>query len=324
MAIDRKEKKKIRKKREHIILFVLAGIVLLAGLIFIVLLPNKEKWVQEGKTISKGDETYKIGDYYEYDETSGGKLEGLTDTKWKVLGVNDKGNLLIVSASSVETINLGKKDDINTTQKDYLEGIDRLNEIAEKYGHGESAISARSINLEDINKITKYNTEKSESYNVKTTYYWGEGQTLKSQTEGKEMVEAKVDHNNRFIWFNESTDEWITNQKDENKTYETPEEIVTLQHTQIMYNNLYYDAEIDDYREYLDSESQEYKMLFVEDNGEKANYIIANRSVVAKENYAGFGYNVIRGEDVNYTTLLYSSGNIYEMTSGVRVVVTID
>lgn len=324
MGLDKKEKKKLRKKHEHNILLLLVATVLLLGIIFILILPNDEKWVQNGNKISKKDETYNIGDYYQYDATNDNQIKGLTDVKWKVMGVDEKGNLLIVSASSVETITLGKKDDVEKTQKDYKEGIEKINTIAEKYGSGTNALGARSITIEDINKITKYDLNELDQYGLTTTYYWGNESNPKSKTENQEIYDIKIPHNNKFIWFDEETDKWMSSTKDPSKNYDTLEEIVTLKTNHIAYNNYRYDETIKGNRDYMDSTTPEYKMLFLEDNGEKSNYWTTDRYVIAIERYASFGYNTIKGADVNYNTLIYSSGNLYEITAGVRVVVTID
>lgn len=317
-------KKKTDKRKELLILCLLIAIVIVISLICIWLVPEDEKWIQSGNTITKGEESYEIGDYYDYDETKDGKIEELTDVKWKVMGVDEKGNLLIMSASSVEDITLGTKDDIEKTQIDYLEGVDRLNEIAEKYGHAENALGARSITSEDINKLTGYNTKYSDSYNVSTTYYWADTKNPKAQTEGKEMYDIVIEHNNRFIWFDEASNKWMTSIKEETNNYDNPEKIVTLKHTQIMYDNAIYDHTIDDEPALVEPESLKYNMIFKNDNGEYEAYWTATRTTVATEKYAAFGYNVVRRDGLNYSSLLYSSGNIYEITSGVRVVVTID
>ena len=324
MGLERKEKKKLRKKREHNILLILVATVLLFGVVFVLMLPNDEKWVQKGNKISKKDETYNIGDYYQYDATNDNQIKGLTDVKWKVMGVDEKGNLLIVSASSVETLTLGKKDDVEKTKKDYEEATSKLNQISEKYGSGKNALGARSITINDINKITMYDTKYSVTYGKNVTYFWGKNGILQSQVENNEINDIKIQHNDEFYWYNKDENKWMTNKKDNEVTYEEPQKITTLKNELIMYSNNFYDDENEFEKALLDIDSPEYKMIFKEDEGTKANYWLSNQVINATDKYLGHGYNVVRGDEVNYSNLIYFNGVTYEITAGVRVVVTID
>ena len=73
--------------------------------------------------------------------------------KWKVLGVDSTGKLMITTADPIQT-KTGSKYTLNG-KLGYVNGLDELNTISGIYGHGKRAISARSINSEDVNKITK-------------------------------------------------------------------------------------------------------------------------------------------------------------------------
>jgi len=95
---NKKNKKKYSNKQLITVgIFVLVIAVCVLCVIFV---QQDKNWVQRGSVIRKGNQTFKIRDYYDYDETNNLKIEGLTDVKWKVLGV-DEGNLLIMSASDV-------------------------------------------------------------------------------------------------------------------------------------------------------------------------------------------------------------------------------
>ena len=78
-----------------------------------------------------------------------------TDTKWRVLGEDDNGQILIVSADPV-------KKDMGKTNNPYfyLKGAKgtknfetELEKISKIYGHGVGATGARSLKIEDVNKI---------------------------------------------------------------------------------------------------------------------------------------------------------------------------
>ena len=78
-----------------------------------------------------------------------------TDTKWRVLGKDDNGQILIVSADPV-------KKDMGETNNPYfyIKGAKgtknfetALERISKIYGHGVGAAGARSLKIEDVNKI---------------------------------------------------------------------------------------------------------------------------------------------------------------------------
>jgi len=322
--MSKKNEKKENNIERKVLIFLVLSVILVA-LICIFTMPTSknEIWMQVGNEVTKGDEKYKIGEYYEYDESGNGEIKNLTDVKWKVLGVDSKGKLLIVSASSVETITLGKKDDIKKTMDDYETAKDEMNKIAEKYGRNVAASSARSISGEDIHKITEYNVNQMNNYGNEYTYYWGNSENPFVKVEDEDVKNLQVAHNSKFIWYNRDTRKWITSEKEEGKEYKKLEKITTIENELVMYSNAYYDQEFNE-KNYLQEESLEYKMIFQEDNGEKANYWVSDKIINATEKYVGYGYNVVRGSDFNYSNLLYSSGNIFEITAGVRVVITID
>lgn len=320
-----KKKEEKEKNIERPILLFLILIVLLAGVVCVFITPkaDKEIWLQVGNKVTKGDLSYTVGDYYEYDETGNGEIKDVTDVKWRVLGADNDGKLLIVSTSSVEEVTLGRIDNIEQTMIDFKNASKKFDEIAQKYAQNVEATDARSITLEDINKITKYNEIDMPQYNQKTTYYWGNSENPFTKTEDNDIGNANDSHANQLYWYNKDKEEWVISKRDINKNYSKLEEITTLKNERILYSNTYYDENYEA-KNYLDIESQEFKMIFTEDNGEKANYWVDGKVINATDKYIGHGYNVVRGNEVNYSNILYSTGKIYEITAGIRVVVTID
>ena len=141
-------------------------------------------WVDNGNgTFTRKNVTVAIGDYVAYDHTkdangnavavqsyisysaenaSSDKNNGRSNgddsnftfsvndytAGWRVFGVNN-GNLQLISAKSVGTIHfVGKQG--------FQYGPAELNAISTIYGQGKGAISARSINVDDVNAITGY------------------------------------------------------------------------------------------------------------------------------------------------------------------------
>ena len=153
-------------------------------------------WKQEGATITKinsdGTKTQlKIGDYVAYNEGSfthtpvvakgagtsqtGGSIStGWTlatselkteDLKWRVLGVNDKGELELISADpTTQTLYLANDEG-------YVNAEDNLNNFCnDLYGKGQYATGARSLKVEDIDKLSKYDKTTYSGYGVKWQY----------------------------------------------------------------------------------------------------------------------------------------------------------
>ena len=108
-------------------------------------------WVQNKTVVTKktksGTKTYNVGDDYTYDCG----VEGYTGG-WKVLGA-EKGKLLIMSTVDIGTLGLHKisGDETISYPAGYLNGIEKLNEMCAPYG-----TNARSITVEDINRVTGY------------------------------------------------------------------------------------------------------------------------------------------------------------------------
>ena len=78
-----------------------------------------------------------------------------TDTKWRVLGKDDNGQILIVSADPVKK-DMGETNDpyfYLKGAKGYINAETVLEKISKIYGHGVGATEARSLKIEDVNKI---------------------------------------------------------------------------------------------------------------------------------------------------------------------------
>lgn len=268
---------------------MVAILIIIVSLVIMIVVGNNNKnenWILESNKVSKGKQIYEIGDYYEYDESNVGKITNLIDVKWKILGVSDDGNLLLVSSSNVEEVTLGSKDDLEKAKNDYIDGDKKLDEIASKYAHGKNALSGRSINIEDINKITKVDSVSRKTY----SYYWG----------------SKANP----ITIDEETNENMT-------------KIITSENTLFVYNYEIYDEETYEYVPFMEKDTKEYNMLFKDDTKESNSYWVSTKYANATNRYISYGYNVVKNADVNYTYLVYSSQNITEITFDIRPVIEI-
>ena len=145
--------------------------------------------------ITNGEVTLQTGDYISYDAndngectyTSNSEKTGVTDeeqtfssnyeTTWRLLGVehsNDADYLMLVPTLPVQSINSTGFALCSSTGYQY--GIEELENICEIYGHGTGAYYARSMKIEDINKITGYdpmNTGDGTVFREGTIYEYG-------------------------------------------------------------------------------------------------------------------------------------------------------
>ena len=126
-------------------------------------------WVQNKTVVTKkmksGTKTYNVGDDYTYDCGVSGYTGG-----WKVLGA-EKGKLLIMSTEDIGTLTLNGKEGYNT-------GISQLDEMCASYG-----TKARSITVEDINRVTGYVPEhQTISITSENKYYYDNDTTNQSST----------------------------------------------------------------------------------------------------------------------------------------------
>ncbi len=89
-------------------------------------------------------------------------------SKWQILGASDSGELLITRSNLIVAmdvdengyVNLGK--DLKSEDKTMHDYVNMLNEACEAYGGGKGAVQARALNLNDVDKLSKYNKESYE------------------------------------------------------------------------------------------------------------------------------------------------------------------
>ena len=134
------------------------------------------EWKQNGYEITNGKITLKVGDYVlNYNELSSGQQntpiettesghteqQTLTteDLGWRILGIGENGGLELISDNpTTATVTLAG-------EIGYLNAEEVLNTTCNKlYGKGQYAESARSLNVEDVNKLANYDPETYSGY----------------------------------------------------------------------------------------------------------------------------------------------------------------
>ena len=339
---------------------------------------SNNNWVYDNatQTVTKGKLTLKIGDYVNYDAIAGVDTTDINNTtiksnaadngygdqtfdltkytgdnKWRVLGVKD-GKVELISADLVPLS--------DNSVYFYLKGRTgfqnaetELTKIAGLYGHGTHATGARSVDVDDINKITGYNPNaeriknptaeqiasgnkygKNELYEYgnEVTYSWvGTNYPKYTATNGKTgnlssshnvTNSSYGDFQNAFSWYDFNTNSWKKSQYSSTATTTSPVEITNLTSTSYYY-----------YPETLTTSSNtsattgiannspERDMLF--NNTDSKYYLLASRCVNALSDYAYFRVHVVRYRRMYYSSLAYSNGNEFADCGGVRPVVSL-
>ncbi len=207
------------------------------------------KWLQAGTLITNGDENLIItaGDKINYnpnitsstsvtltmaetghseDQTISLKADGEADElEWIVIGA-ENGKLVIAPTASVTSNNIALAG-----QNGYANVIGVLDKISWEYGKGAGAVSARSIKVEDLNRITLYRPEKSGygkgelyEYGNEVTFFWN-GHTNPSYTLTNGAEDTLINnHNSKFYWYDRG---WKESDKPSDTTV-TQQAITTL------------------------------------------------------------------------------------------------
>ena len=261
-------------------------------------------WVQNKTEVTKklksGTVTLNVGDNYTYDCG----VEGYTGG-WKVLGA-ENGKLLIMSTVDVGTLGLkGIKGDGTTSYPaGYTNGIEKLNEMCETYGR-----NARSITVEDVNRVTGYVPEhKTISITSENKYYYdGDTSNQSSTTTGTNAAYAGT--------YGLATALGITNGnpvKGNAYYYYYPNTLTTSNSGTTVG---------------IATTSKAYKLLFRNaTDSANCSYWLASKRVYASSKYANLGMRYVgsAGYVDGYYLWDSSHGDDYNPSFGVRAVVPID
>ncbi len=190
-----------------------------------VILKELQDWHEEtnedGETIiTNGIAQLKIGDYVDYNPQDRATKTSYTSTRgksghtedqvfnlasyqygWRVLGVDEETNEILLVAEDFVGPDTGGYEENGRTyyylsgQTGYANGIEELNTISQLYGQGKGANGARSITVEDVNKIVGYEQTDIEN--------WGKGET---QAYGNQVTYSTEG----FTYFDEESKTWKT------------------------------------------------------------------------------------------------------------------
>ena len=278
---------------------------------------SKKYYLNNRETgIYKSLEDYgvQIGDYINYDCYTGAKssdlyykslesangnadqefqvLETNKTMKWKVLGINSHGQLLITTADPILTKN--QEEYYIKGKIGYINGIEELDNISKIYGYGKNAIGARSITLEDVNKTTGQYTN--------VTFY---EYSYTKKEDGKVYRNDTTDAVKTEFWYYNSDphNEWIN---------------LLVGDTSRKIKNTYYNITIGT------ATNKQRMIRYKDDNSTNASYWIASRVEWCRDTYVSYRLRYIKNGNVSSDNLFTSYGENGRNYSGIRPVVTLN
>lgn len=293
---------------------------------------------------TKGDITLKIGDYVNYSCTDGvdtaEEVEGKTiytstsdkneygDQKfkitdytgqWQVLGVDEEGCLRLISSDIIAPN--GDSDYYLIGQNGYVNGVSELDKISSLYGQGKYAKSARSVNVEDVNKITGY---KDDNYRAgtKQVAQTGNEVTYTLNVDGKLHYQGTKyptsDRTSNYTFTYWTGTEWKGLASGENVTIKNnyyeyyPQTLTTddSEKSETKIKNLEREAG-----------TNAYNLLF--GNTSSKRYWLGSQYSRTGAGYVGFGLRGVREGYIKQGILYYSRDNRTRDSGGVRPVVSL-
>ncbi len=240
---------------------------------------------------------------------------------WIVLGLSeDEENLLITTGSPVR-----KEGTNNPTTDDpylylygstgYINAESELNNISAIYGKGDYAESARSITVEDINKLTKYNPE-TEKYGEGQLYEYGNNITVKGNGDGTySWSGASNGYEDGNFSSNHTSNGFSYIENNELKNI-APTDTTTQANLESTY--YYYYA-----NDMLDAGSLSQRIYNKFFNTGDNHYWLASRSVYVNSDDADFDVGDVHLGNVGAHYLFRSNGYEDRLYYGVRPVVTL-
>ena len=321
--------------------------------------------------ITNGEITIKIGDYVDYScknstatYTSSASRSGYTGDQtfkansynygWRVLGVDkDTKQLQLISEDLVPCTSSGNEmmrkiienKYVLGVQESFENGIEELNRICTIYGTGAGALSARTVNVEDIDKITGYNPNNT---GVKDPNKTGSGRkcysgqvyeygnnvkyTLLSTGVKYEPTNSVASGTNtnykQFTYYDEASKTW--------KSLATNESVTLKSSTYHYYPTTLTETNDVNATVGIKSTSPEYKMLFSnssigsdktnEEEKDNSYYWLGSSYVHTFVGNAEFGLRVVHENNVSKPPISLIEGNIinYSHSYGIRPVISLD
>lgn len=213
--------------------------------------------------------------------------------KWRILGLEEGKILITTENTSTSLLTLGGKYGYSNSAKE-------LNNICAIYGNGKYVLEARSVNVNDINKITKYDPTKdskfSSTYGLYYKYEKSDGSIYSTNPSGNRQNTGKTE----FNYYNWDEEKW--------KTMDA--ETVSLKSTYYYYSlEGYTDKTLD--------------ILKYNADGTNANYWLASNAIYPTDTVARYYVRYVKDKEVNRDRLSESAGYVYTIARGVRPIIAL-
>ena len=311
--------------------------------------------------ITNGKITLEVGDIIDYDPLPDGETARTYTSKtvqtgystdqtfssayggtWKVIGVSDEGQILITPTDVIEKTKPTDAYYYLRKQDGYKNAVNELDKISEIFGHGYGAVGARSITVEDINKVTgynpnnvgqydpnqtgsgtKYSANQLNEYGNEMTYYWkGDDYPHYIATNGLEGNLSNSHNvssgNYGFNWYEKG---WKHSLKSTTATTSNMEEITTLRSNDYWYYPQTLTNTSDtSATEGITTSSKAYKAIFCNSSESTDNYgyWLGSPFVATGAGVALFGMHCVRNGYVFHGNLYNSDGATNGYYYGVR------
>ena len=289
----------------------------------------------DGSYTSSNGVVIEIGDYVNYDEgtltadtvdtsESGYDSDQIflptNDLKWRLLGVNSNGQLELISDDSTNKV-LYLKGKVGWQNSETT-----LDTVCDNlYGNGKYAVSARSLDVDDVDKLTNYDRTSYENgqineYGNKITYSW-DG-TKKPYYSGTNGVSGNlgISSHDTFNWFDEETNTWKTSVQSTTATSSDKEQITTIRSTCCYYKLSDHITPEDGFAK----PGTIRMMLYAWVINDKGDYWLATRTVQCNENIVCYCVSRMRNDSVFYNGMFWSNGYEPDSAFEVRPVVTLN
>ena len=265
-------------------------------------LPEKvQTWTQDGTSVTDGEITLTVGQAvtgYSVDVEI--NSEAQTISNWYVLGAKN-GELLITTNTSPEKVSLSGKDG-------YTGGVATLNSVAAKYSDGDLANSVRTLDYDDINRLTGFNPEVDGS-NVGQVYEYGNEVTYTLKDDGevwyqgsKQPLAQTTSSETSFEYYDGSN--WVTLNTGDS---------ATLTCTYAYYNSSSADSAV---KTLLFTNTGNYP-------GDTGSYWLGSPYVYCGGGYASFGFHYVCSSFFDGYDLFGSYGYTCSDSMGLRPVVSL-
>ena len=322
--------------------------------------PISKEWIQnDDGSITDGEIVLQIGDYINYNPLDGatelsyissGTQNGYDDQiynlssytyGWRVIGVED-GKIQIISEDNVANDTTSSGDFCIKGKSGFQNAITELDNISKLYGQGRYAENdtARSISIEDVNKLTGYDPDTTiynegnfgEYGNIIDFYWQGTDFPYYSTSNALtgNMYTSHNDNNygNSFIWYDFDNESWNSSLYSNNASIDLKEKITTLEINYYNYKET----------EKLNNSPEIFDLLYFNTEGDSNNYEdarilaywLSSRCVVFGGGTVTFGlrrvYYSFEDNDwggISYLSLVHSNGNELPPSEGVRPIITL-